>query len=51
VATEGTNDQNMSMGSWQISKVLKIMYTFVERTDGYADVAQVLVQQKAIAIP
>jgi len=27
------------------------MHTYVERTDGYANVVQVLVQQKAIAIP
>ena len=47
VATEGTNDQNMLMGSRQIWKVLKLMYTFVEKTDGYANVVQVLVQQKS----
>jgi len=52
VAPEGTNGQNMLMGSWQIQKVLKIMYTFVERTDGYANVVLVVVQQKkAIAFP
>jgi len=47
VATEGTNNQNMLMDSWQIWKVLKLMHTYVERTDGYANVVQVLVQQKS----